>query len=74
MLIFCRYKKDIWLTNLDWSIKNFRGKQSKKQMREIMQKITNRSEKDCDEEEFEFIIASNAPLAKRAVHMPGYPK
>jgi len=43
-------------------------------MREIMQKITNRSEKDCDEEEFEFIIASNAPLAKRAVHMPGYPK
>jgi len=74
MIYTRRYKKDIWLTNLDWSVKNFRGKLTKKQMKQMMEKLTNQSENDRDEEEFEFIISSDTPLSKRAVHMPGYPK
>ena len=44
----CRYKSNPWLTNLDWSVKKYRGKRSKaKDMKLLLNDIHNLWEGSC---------------------------
>ena len=81
-----RYKEDLWLCNLDWEQKKFRGKaMTKAAMKKLLQDIEDHTERQkeaflsasCDVgdgEEFKYMITAQEPVSiKRRVHMPGYP-
>ena len=81
-----RYKEDLWLCNLDWEQKKFRGKaMTKAAMKKLLQDIEDHTERQkeaflsasCDVgdgEEFKYMVTAQEPVSiKRRVHMPGYP-
>ena len=89
MIFFLRYKDDIWLSQLDWSVKSLRNKtMTKTQMEKLLrqlkedeklreahfQSLGTEEETDYDTE-YKFLISSTDPSCiKRNVHLPGYPQ
>ncbi len=77
-MYMCRYFKSVWLCNLDWSAKAFKGKslKTKRARTQLMKNIADRLDKQGEEEKFEFVISSSELSApgRQLVHMPGYPE
>ena len=71
-LFLSRYLSDVWLSNLDWSVKGLKSKKrTSKEMKHLMERI--REEKDERDTEH-LLISINNTKPKRRVHKPGYPE
>lgn len=76
-----RYKNDLWLWDLDWSVENVRTKKPKPPKKGRKKKQQEEAEEvkveNDEEEEIEDIIARIPPvedvLYKKRQHLPGYP-
>lgn len=81
-LCFFRYKKDLWLWDLDWSVQDVRLKKTKppkksrkkKANEEELTKQMNDNENNEEQDVFANIPLADDVLYKKRQHLPGYPR
>ena len=75
-----RYKKDLWLWNLDWEVKEYKLNKAKpltkaqqKKIQAELEEREARGEEETTEERIQQVLATRARVPKRRQHLPGYP-